>query len=348
MEKVNWGIMSTASIVRKKFLPALEKAENARFFALASRSREKAEKFVQEHSRRACDKIYGTYEKLLQDDEIDVIYVPLPNNLHYEWARKALQAGKHVLCEKPMALTAAEGEELFALAEERDLFLMEGFMYRFRPLTKRVIELSRTELGEIQLIRGSFCYQSSRPAEDIRFRSEVGGGALRDVGCYLVDFLGNLFNTRPEMVYNNVIPAERGDVEGQGSALLVYETGADRTRSSRESKIQVNIVYSINIPGSKGIEIVGTEGKLLVPEFFEWKSFGRRYIHLKKQEEINEITLPAVDQFKNEVEYFSQTAASWPDGREEALKTNRLTLNNLAVIDGLIESEEKKRPVVLK
>ncbi len=345
MEKVNWGIMSTASIVRKKFLPALEKAENASFFALASRSREKAEKFVKEHSRSGCERIHASYEELLQDDEIDAIYIPLPNNLHYEWTRKALEAGKHVLCEKPMVMTAAEGEELFALAEERDRFLMEGFMYRFRPLTERVIELSRAKLGEIQLVRGSFCYQSGRPAEDIRFRSEVGGGALRDVGCYLVDFLGNLFRTRPKMVYNNTIPADRGDVDGQGSALLVYEPRADRTESSTGRKIQVNLNYSITIPGSKGIEIVGTEGKLLAPEFFEWKTMGRRYIHLEKQEEVNEITLPAVDQFKNEVEYFSRTAAGWPADREEALKTNRLTLNNLAVIDALIESGESGKPV---
>jgi len=348
MAKVKWGIMSTASIVRKKFIPAVERAENASLFALASRSSEKAERFIREHSLAGCERTYGSYEELLQDDEIEAVYIPLPNNLHYEWSKKALKAGKHVLCEKPLVMTAAEGEELFALAEECDLFLLEGFMYRFRPLTERVIELSWMELGELQLIRGSFCYQSGRPKEDIRFRSEVGGGALRDVGCYLVDFLGNLMTTRPKIVYNDTLPADRGDVDGQGSSLLIYEPRADRAGGCPGRKIQVNLNYSITIPGSKGIEIVGTEGKLIAPEFFEWKTRGRRYIHLDKQKEVNEITLPAVDQFKNEVEYFSRTVSSWPAGREDALKTNRITVNNLAVIDALTESGDKGEPVIVK
>ena len=351
MERINWGILGTASIVRKKFLPALEKAENARIYALASRSQERAEKFLQEYASKNREKSYGSYEKLLQDDNIEAIYIPLPNHLHFEWAKKSLQAGKHVLCEKPLVMSVKEGEELFQLAEEQDVFLMEGFMYRFRPLTQRVIELARRELGEIRLVRGSFCYQSTRPAKDIRFRSAAGGGALRDVGCYLVDFISRLFKCRPDLAYNQTVQSARGDVDGQGSAVLVYhghsEEGTADTDSSLklDTSTHVNLAYSITIPGSKSLEIVGSEGRLVADEFFDWRTKGSRYIRLEKSSEVNEITLPACDQFKNEIEYFSRMASEWPAGIKEAAISSQESLNNLAILDALEASAQRGQAV---
>lgn len=367
-KKVKWGIMGTASIVRKKFAPALHRAGNARLKALASRSSSRAEKFVEEYipsagvdseSDESSIEIYASYEELLEDEEIDAVYISLPNHMHYTWSRRALKAGKHVLCEKPLVLSSGEGEELFRLAEKEGRFLMEGFMYRFRPLTERVIELARKELGKITQVRASFCYQSSRPAGDIRFQSETGGGALYDVGCYLVDFISNLFCQLPDAVFAHSLPADRGDVDGQGSALLIYEnrgicpalstTGTEPPAGSEGvTKTQVNLTYGLTLPGSKGLEIVGDRGRLLAPRFFHWQQSGSRHIELEKNEERMEITLPAADQFKNEIEYFSRMALSWPEGIKEAAITSQESLNNLAIIEAIRKSAEEGEVVRLE
>ena len=286
---------------------------------------------------------------MLEDSKVEAVYIPLPNHLHFEWAKKSLQAGKHVLCEKPLVMTEKEGEELFQLAEKQDVFLMEGFMYRFRPLTNRFIELARRELGEIKLVRGSFCYQSTRPADDIRFRADAGGGALHDVGCYLVDFISRLFKCRPDLAYNQTIQAARGDVEGQGSAVLVFQgdTNSEGASLQPDTSTHVNLAYSITIPGSKSVEIVGSKGRLEAPDFFDWRKTGDRYIRLEKNKETNNITLPACDQFQNEIEYFSRMAAEWPAGIKEAAISSQESLNNLAVLDALATSARSGKPVEL-
>ena len=180
-DKLRFGVLSTANIGRAAVNPAIQAARNAELVAVASRDGERAREFA---AQGAIPRHHGSYEALLDDPEIDALYIPLPNSLHREWAIRAAEKGKHVLCEKPLALTAAEGREMAAAADAHRVKLMEAFMYRFHPRTEKVIELVRGgRIGELRAIRSAFTFRLTRP-DNIRLKPELGGGALMDVGCY--------------------------------------------------------------------------------------------------------------------------------------------------------------------
>jgi xylose dehydrogenase (NAD/NADP) len=192
---VKWGILSTARI-NDKLLPGARAAEHAEVVAVASRHAGRAESYAREHG---IERPYGSYERLLEDPEIDVVYIPLPNALHLEWTQRALEAGKHVLCEKPLSRRRAEVEEAFDAAERHGRLLMEAFMYRHHPQTRCLSELvAGGAIGQLRLIRGVFSFATRDPA-DVRLSSALGGGALMDVGCYCVN-AARLLAGEPERV----------------------------------------------------------------------------------------------------------------------------------------------------
>ncbi|HEY4427968.1 MAG TPA: Gfo/Idh/MocA family oxidoreductase [Solirubrobacteraceae bacterium] len=194
---LRWGILSPARIV-EELMPAFRDAEVAEVAAVASRELSRAESFAAAH---AIPTAYGSYEELLGDPGIDCVYIPLPNALHAEWTRAALESGKHVLCEKPMTPSTKEARALFALARERGLQLMEAFMYRHHPKTKQLRDILRSgELGELRVLRMWFHFQVDDPASDIRYVPELAGGALRDVGCYCVSLANFIFGEEPDSV----------------------------------------------------------------------------------------------------------------------------------------------------
>jgi predicted dehydrogenase len=163
--------------------------------AVASRSAESAAAFAAAHQ---VGKAYGAYAQLLEDDIVDAVYVSLPNSLHHEWTVLALQAGKHVLCEKPFASNAAQSEQMFDEAERANRLVMEAFMYRCHPQTLAVVEaVRRGEIGRLKLIRTSFCYRTSRVSGNVRFSADLAGGALMDVGCYCLSFSRLLAGAEP-------------------------------------------------------------------------------------------------------------------------------------------------------
>ncbi|MDX1495553.1 MAG: Gfo/Idh/MocA family oxidoreductase, partial [Longimicrobiales bacterium] len=177
---VRWGVLSTANIGRAAVNPAIQASSNGELVAVASRDADRARAFASEHGiPESC----GSYEALLERDDIDAVYIPLPNSMHREWTIRAAEAGKHVLCEKPLALDAAECEEMEAAAAEAGVKLMEAFMYRFHPRTERVVEMLREGVvGEPKTVRSTFTFRL-RSRDNIRLDPDLGGGALMDVGC---------------------------------------------------------------------------------------------------------------------------------------------------------------------
>lgn len=180
MQKIKWGILGTANIARWATIPGIKLAKNAELYAIAGRTLEKAKSFVSEYG---FQKAYGSYEELLADKDVQAIYIPLPNNLHKEWVIKALRAKKHVLCEKPLALNTAEAAEMFAVAKENGVNLMEAYAYLHSPYIKSLKEdIKSGIIGDVDFVDTAFVTQGYK--EDIRLYKDLGGGAFYDLGCY--------------------------------------------------------------------------------------------------------------------------------------------------------------------
>lgn len=183
---IKWGVLGTASIAKGCTIPGMIKAENCELVAIAGRDINKAERFKEEFG---FEKAYGDYDALLADSDIQAVYIPLPNNLHYEWCMKAIKAGKNVLCEKPLAPTKEEAEELFAAAKEAGVVLMEAFAYLHTPYVAALKEeIASGVLGDIRYIESAFMVQSCDPA-DIRMHKDTYGGAMYDLGCYCISLM---------------------------------------------------------------------------------------------------------------------------------------------------------------
>ncbi len=194
MTKVRWGILSTADIGMKKVTPAIQMAENCDVVAIASRDSARAAAAAAELGIPAA---YGTYEELLADDDVDAVYIPLPNDLHAEWTVKAATSGKHVLCEKPLALSAPEAEEMVSACERAGVKLAEAFMYRHHPTWVEAVRLVHNgAIGDLQGVQSWFSYYNDDP-ENIRNRPENGGGAIMDIGCYTINASRRLFDAEP-------------------------------------------------------------------------------------------------------------------------------------------------------
>ena len=195
---VRWGVLSTAKIGVEKVIPAMQKGRHSRVEAIASRDLAQARQVA---GRLGIPRAYGSYEELLGDAEVDAVYIPLPNHLHVPWSLKALAAGKHVLCEKPIGLSAAEVEELLEASRRApELKVMEAFMYRLHPQWQRTRQLVQAgDIGELRSIDSVFAYYNVDP-NNIRNRADAGGGALMDIGCYCISLARWLFDGEPDRV----------------------------------------------------------------------------------------------------------------------------------------------------
>ncbi len=256
MEKLNWGVLGGARIVRK-VIPALQASKNGVVVGIASRTESKARDLADKYN---LSRAFGGYEALLASPEIDAVYLPLPNMLHLEWTLKALGAGKHVLCEKPLAVTAAECETIGRVADEKGLKVLEGFMYRFHPRFERLQQLMGAGVvGETRFIRVAHSF-AAEGDENIRWFSALGGGALLDVGCYCVDISRMLTGEEPVKVSafaTYVDAADGGRVDTSvaglmrfpGGSVALFDCGVDLERRNL-------------------LEITGTEGRLYLDHPF--------------------------------------------------------------------------------
>lgn len=197
MGKIKWGVLGTAGIARGCTIPGMLEAENCELYAVAGRSLEKAEAFKKDFG---FEKAYGDYESLLADPEVKAVYIPLPNNLHFEWSMKAIEAGKNVLCEKPLAPTKEQAEQLFAAAKAKGVVLMEAFAYLHSPFVAAVKqELDNGTIGDVVYIESAFLTQGNKET-DIRMQKETYGGSVYDLGCYNTSMILWMLGKLPKVV----------------------------------------------------------------------------------------------------------------------------------------------------
>ena len=196
MDRVKWGVMGTANIARWATIPGMKLAESCELYAIAGRSIEKAEKFKEEYG---FEKAYGTYEELLMDKEVQAVYIPLPNDIHLRWVKECLKAGKHVLCEKPLALNADEATEMYAEASKYGAHLMEAYAYLHSPYVEALKkDVNSGIIGDVDYIESAFITQGYK--EDFRLHKEFGGGAMYDLGCYCTTMILSLVDSDPDFV----------------------------------------------------------------------------------------------------------------------------------------------------
>jgi predicted dehydrogenase len=268
MSQLRWGILSTADIGRQKVIPAIRKAANCRIVAIASRDMRRGQAVAAE---LGIARAHGSYEALLADPEVDAVYIPLPNHLHPQWAIAAVRAGKHVLCEKPLALTAAEAERMIAAADEVGVKLMEAFMYRLHPSWVALREVVASgRLGEVVAIQSWFSYYND-DATNIRNMVAAGGGALYDIGCYQVNLSRMLFAAEPTRVQASVRRDAQLGVDIVTSAILDFPGGVSSLtcsiRAEDDQRVHVygtlghaSIWIPFNIPPDRPTKVLVTAG----------------------------------------------------------------------------------------
>ena len=320
--KLRWGVLGYARIARVSVIPAIRRSRNSVFHALASR--ESAKIAEAQTLFPGLTRTYEGYGGLLRDPEVDAVYIPLPNALHRAWTIRALEEGKHVLCEKPLGLNAGEVREMLAAAKANGRTLMEAFMYRYTDRTSQVCEVVRSgALGEVKFIEASFRFLLNNPAS-IKLRPELGGGALYDVGCYPVNFAGMVADlqgggegtARPESAAVECV--RTGGVDEIFSALLRYPSG-----------LIAALHCGFNAHVRVAAEIVGTQGVLEVPEPF---LAAAGTLTLKRGDERRDIPVAASDRYRGEVEDFAEAVLR---GRPPQFGLAE-TLRNAEVIDRLL------------
>jgi xylose dehydrogenase (NAD/NADP) len=324
-KKLNWGLLSTAKINQALIKP-LRASKRTRLLAVGSRSISNAEAYAREWD---IPRAHGSYEALLADPEIDVIYNSLPNHLHAEWTIKALLAGKHVLCEKPFALTLADVDAMSQAARENGKVLAEAFMYRHHAQTLKVKEIADSGiLGKLQLIKGAFTFTISR-AGDIRLKKETGGGSIWDVGCYPISYTRMILGAEPVEVFGWQVTASSG-VDESFIGQMRFDNG-----------VHAQFDSGLGSPSRSMIEIVGTYATLTIPNPFKPGKASEIYLsHGGKQEKIkiksNELYLGEVEDMCNAITQSKPPRISHADSR-----------GNIAVILALLESAKtgKSAPV---
>jgi xylose dehydrogenase (NAD/NADP) len=287
---IRWGVMSTANIGRAAVNPAIQTSSNGSLVAVASRDLARAEAFAAAHGIPTA---YGSYEALLGDENVDAVYIPLPNSMHHPWVIRATQAGKHVLCEKPLALSAAECVEMEAAARDNDVLLMEAFMYRFHPRMERVVEMVRGgAVGELKAIRSSFTFRL-RSQDNIRLDPDLGGGALMDVGCYCVNVSRTAVGEEPTMVQATADWTNRG-VDEFLAGMMRFPSGAVALFDC-----------ALTMERSESFEVAGTDGYLTIPAAFLPGKGDVDFTEVRGREPPTSHDVPGADEYQLMVEHFA-------------------------------------------
>ena len=286
-------MLSTANIGKKLVNPAIQASSNGALVAVASRDAERARAFAAE---TGIPRHHGSYEALLRDPEVDAVYIPLPNGMHREWSIRAAEHGKHVLCEKPLALDAAECLEMDAAAKDNGVLLMEAFMYRFHPRIDRLVELVRSgAVGELRGIRSAFTFRLTRPS-DIRWSRELGGGALMDVGCYCVNVSRTVVGAEPIEVAAWADWTDH-DVDARLAGTLRFEGG-----------VVAQFDCALTMERREMCEVAGTEAVLAVEDAFLPGTGDTVIRTLRGRAQPAVETVPGADEYRIMVEHFADCA----------------------------------------
>jgi len=320
---VKWGILSTADINRKLLAGAAESAD-VEVVAVGSRDLARAQEFARTWE---IDRAYGTYDALLADPDVEAVYIPLPNTMHSEWSIRALEAGKHVLCEKPFSRHIADVERAFDAADATGMHLSEAFMYRHHPQTARLAELVASgAIGELRVIRSVFSY-SLYDAGNIRLRTDVEGGSLMDVGCYCVSG-ARLLGGEPESVFGAAHIGSSGTdwvftglLRFPGDVTALFDCGT-------------------SLPNRDELEAIGTEGSLFLDD--PWHC-GEPVIELRRGDTVERIELEAANPYRLELEDMNAAIR----GERPPLLGRADSLGQVRAIDALFRSAAANQTVEL-
>ena len=317
-------MLGVANIARRAVIPAIQRSGNGRLAAVASRGRARAEEAAREFG---FARAHGSYEALLDDPDVQAVYIPLPNALHREWTIRCAESGKHVLCEKPLALSSAECDEMIAACREHRVLLMEAFMYRFHPRTEEVARLVRAgDLGEVRMVRAAFTFQATNPARNVRFRPDLGGGALYDVGCYTIN-VSRMVLGEPEEVFACGRIGEYG-VDEQVGAVLRFGGGR-----------LALIDCGLTLPRREEYEVLGTHGHLRVRRAF-LPGTADAEIEIWRAGERTSPSVPGAEQYQRMVEQFGHAIAT---GSPVGLPPEDAS-RNVGVIGALLASLRSGKP----
>jgi len=288
MSKLNWGIIGTGGIAGS-FANALKDSKTGELLAVGSRAQETADAFG---GRFNIPRRYSSYDDMLADSDVGAVYNALPNHLHAEWSVKAARAGKHVLCEKPLTINAAEAEKMLAKVKETGVFLMEAFMYRCHPQTAKLAELIRDgAIGDVRMIQATFAYSLGESEEaygNIRLRNDVCGGGIMDVGCYTMSIarliagaaLGMSKSAEPEDVAGAAHIGETGRVDEWAAAAVRFPNG-----------VIANLICAAKVSVKSDVHVWGSQGDMEVPA--PWKPSTGKIILKRAGKDAEEILIPA-------------------------------------------------------
>lgn len=317
MRKVKWGVLSTADIARRETIPGMQKAENCELYAIAGRSLEKANQFKETFG---FQKAYGSYDELLEDKEVEAVYIPLPNNLHKEWVIKAAKAGKHILCEKPMSGSAVDTKEMIEAADEAGVILMEAFAYLHSPLMAKLKkQIDSGLIGEVNMIESVF--HTPGYEDNIRIRRANLGGSVYDLGCYSISFASWLFGDKP-YAGKAVASFTEEKIDDLTTGYLLYP--GDRRA----------LISCAMFPYQRGDRsfIYGSKGILEVPISFNAEG-GQKWYLVRENERV-EYVMDIPNNYMLEVEQLGKCIL---DG-EKPHVSHEFSIGNAEAMDMILES----------
>ncbi len=315
---IKWGVLGTANIADWGVIPGMLLADNCELYAIAGRRQEKVDKYV---AKFGFEKGYVGYENLLNDPEVQAVYVPLPNDLHKEWVIKALKAKKNVLCEKPIAMNLSEAKEMYAVARENGVILMEAFAYLHSPYVKSLKEIVESgAIGDVQFIETAFYTQGYE--NDIRLNKENGGGMVYDLGCYCTSLILSLVNSEVDMVKAVAEMTDKG-VDYSTAAILRFDNG-------------VRAAFNCGMTLMEGgrydrLYVKGTKGTIVSP--VEYNGCGNVSYDVTIDGVTKKVELDVPNNYKLEIENFGRAVA----GEDTPYVTEAFTFKNAALLDAILK-----------
>ncbi len=331
MKKLKWGVMGCAGIAKYSVIPGVQLSEWNEVSAIASRNIERAKQTAAELNIPVA---YGSYEELLQDKSLDIIYIPLPNHLHKEWSIRAMEAGKHVLCEKPISLTANEAMEMAEVSKRTGKLVVEAFMYRYHPRYQQIKEIIASgEIGIVRGIHGVFTFNNAADSSNVRYKKEWGGGSIYDVGCYPISAARMLLDAEPEAAtVHAFLSPDHDHVDMMASGLLEFP-----------EHIALTFDCGMWAAGRNTLEIVGTEGIIQVPSAFVTPTPGSGDFFVKVKGEERRVETEHYNAYTLQADHLAEAV----HGNSKLAFDIHDTINNMKVIDACLRSAEERERVVI-
>lgn len=329
--KLRWGVLGCAGIAKRAVIPGIQQSQTGEVTAIASRDEQKARETA---AQLNIPKSYGSYEAILADDTIDAVYIPLPNHLHKEWTIRAAEAGKHVLCEKPIALNAEETEEMVAACAKAGVKLAEAFMYRHHPRYEMIKEIIRSgEIGTIRGIHGAFTFNNAKDANNVRYKQFMGGGSLYDVGVYPISAARFLLEQEPQAAtVHAFFSPDHDHVDMMAAGLLEFP-----------DSVALTFDCGMWAAGRNVLEVIGTDGRIEVPSAYVSRQNADDHFFVITKGERREVAVPYVNQYALQADDLGRSVL---EGTPQRFEPSDAVLN-MKVIDACLKSAQERVRVVL-